>query len=88
MSNADRPATLEIERSSVKEAEMAEALAGGYRTAMTVAAGLAFVAAVISVRFVGGRTRRGSTALGVSGGTNENGIRRSRDVEKRAVLSS
>jgi len=55
---------------------------------MTVAAGLALVAAVISVRFVGGRTRRGSTALGVSGGTNGNGIRRSRDVEKRAVLSS
>jgi predicted MFS family arabinose efflux permease len=64
------------------------ALAGGYRTAMTVAAGLALVAAVISVRFVGGRTRRGSIALGVSGGTNGNGIRRSRDVEKHPVLSS
>jgi hypothetical protein len=28
MSSADRPATLEIERSSVNEAEMAEALVG------------------------------------------------------------
>jgi hypothetical protein len=88
MSGEALPTTLEIERSSVKEAEMAEALDGGYRTAMTVAAGLALVAAVISVRFVGGRTRRGSIALGVSGGTNGNGIRRSRDVEKHTVLSS
>jgi MFS family permease len=66
----------------------ASALADGYRTAMAVAAGLALVAALISVRFVGERTRRTSVALGAAGGTKGSETTRLPDVEKHAVVSS
>jgi EmrB/QacA subfamily drug resistance transporter len=48
------------------------ALADGYRTAMAVAAGLALVAAAISVRLVHQRTHRRRFASSANGGTNGN----------------
>jgi MFS family permease len=63
------------------------ALADGYRTAMAVAAGLALVAAVISLRLVHRRTHRRRFAFSASRRTSVNGSS-SREVGEHTVLSS